>query len=439
MSSANPSIVSLEGQSLAELDHARLEALEARVAAHYETLKARGLSLDVTRGKPSGAQLSLSNALDGILEGDFEAADGTDVRGYGGPDGIAEARELGAQWLGVPASAVIVGNNSSLELMYLFILRMHVFGIDGYQSAWRQARSAKFLCPVPGYDRHFAVCESVGLELVPVPMTDEGPDMDRVEALVGADPDIKGMWCVPKYSNPTGATYSEATARRIAGLAKLAGEHFRVIWDNAYEVHDLYEQTSVPDIWALCEAAGTLDSVVLIGSTSKVTFAGGGMAFFAGSQANLAAMRTQRGLMTIGPDKVNQLRHVRWLKDMGGVRALMSKHAEILRPKFEAVEQHLQQGLGGTGAGEWTKPRGGYFVSFDGLPGTATETVRLAAEAGVKLTPAGAAFPYGKDPDDRNIRLAPSFPPLEEVRGAMEVFVTSAQLASVRKLLRRNA
>ncbi|MGI9335989.1 MAG: aminotransferase class I/II-fold pyridoxal phosphate-dependent enzyme [Gammaproteobacteria bacterium] len=422
---------------LDSMSESELEVLLEELQASYREHQTQGLKLDLTRGKPSIAQLELSSELDGILDGDYRLADGTDARGYGGLTGIAEMRELAAEWLGAEADNVIVGNNSSLELMYLFLLSAHHFGLQGAPSAWcRDPQGARFLCPVPGYDRHFGICEELGIDMIAVPMTPAGPDMDQVEALVEADPGIKGMWCVPKHSNPSGETYSDDTVRRIAALGRKAGAGFRVMWDNAYAVHDLREPPAeLLDIMPVCLELGTEDSVVLFGSSSKVTFAGGGVAFFAGSPANSAAFQRRLAVMTIGPDKVNQLRHVRLLENMDGVRAHMRKQAAVIGPKFDCVRERLQSGLAGRGMGEWTDPSGGYFVSFNARPGLAREIVSLAAQAGVSLTPAGAAFPYGLEEQDCNIRLAPSFPPLEEVDQAMQVFVTCVQLASVKQRL----
>ena len=456
------------------MDTTSLAGLEAELENHYASLCAEGLDLDLTRGKPAGDQLALSAALDGALGGDYRTEDGADTRGYGGSDGIAEARRLGAEWLGLAPDEVLAGGNSSLTLMYLFLLGAHRFGLDGPESAWTfDAGGTRFLCPVPGYDRHFSICEDLGIEMIPVPMTGEGPDMDRVEALVTGDPGVRGMWCVPRFSNPTGETYSADTVRRIAALGRIAAPGFRVMWDNAYAVHGfagdgegdapanataqpgihpphpdsgdapanvtarpgtLHPDSggALPNVMALCRAVGAEDSVVQFASTSKVTFAGAGLAFFGGSRRNVDWFRARLSVMTIGPDKVNQLRHLKLLPDMDAVRAHMRCHAALLRPKFDCVRRCLEEGLGNLGIGRWTDPAGGYFVSFWTRPGLAKETVCLAAGAGVRLTPAGAAFPYGEDPEDSHIRLAPSFPPLAEVDRAMEVFVTCVKLAAVR-------
>jgi len=417
-----------EGQLLAWL---------SELEGQYRGFEAGGLDLDLTRGKPSIAQLELSAALDGILGGDYRLADGSDARGYGGLDGIPEARELAAEWLGVRETEVLVGGNSSLTLMYLFMLSAHVLGLPGSGSAWReQSSGARFLCPVPGYDRHFAICEELGIEMLPVPMDADGPDMDVVESLVTADASIRGIWCVPKFSNPTGVVYSDRVVRRLAELPGRAGDSFFVFWDNAYAVHEL-DTTPVllANLMEECRSQGTQDRVVIFGSTSKVTFAGAGLAFMGASVDTLNAFRRHLSVSTIGPDKVNQLRHLRFLPGMGAVRDLMGRHAALLRPKFQCVQQRLREGLEGRGMGTWTDPAGGYFVSFDALPGLAAGIIDRAAAAGVKLTPAGAAFPYGRDREDRNIRLAPSFPSVDDVDRAMQVFVNCVQLCSVEKRL----
>lgn len=414
-----------------------LRTAERELVSRYERQLRNNASLDLTRGKPSEAQLELSAALDGILDGDYRAADGTDVRGYGGLDGLPEAKALAAAWLDLPASQVLVGGNSSLELMYRYLDHACRFGVAGDSSAWqRSGQPVRFICPVPGYDRHFTVCERLGIEMVTVPMCGSGPDMDAVEALVRDDPSIRGIWCVPKYSNPTGDVYSDEVVARIAALGKVAHATFRVIWDNAYAVHHLTDtRAEIANIMTLAEQAGTADSIVLIASTSKVTFAGAGIAFLGTTGTNLASFKRYLDAMTIGPDKVNQLRHVKFLKDMPTVAGHMERHREILAPKFACVQSHLEQGL--QGIGRWTQPEGGYFVSFDARPGLARTIVRMAADAGVKLTPAGAAFPHGDDPEDANLRLAPSYPPLEEVDRAMSVFVTCVQLATVRQVLEK--
>lgn len=411
---------------------AQLREWEATLAKEYEAFKAAGLNLDLTRGKPSADQLNLSNALDGILAGNFKDEDGTDVRNYGGLDGIASAKALFAPVLGVGIDEIIIGGSSSLTLMYQAVQFAFEHGVAG-SDAWRKSGTVKFLAPVPGYDRHFTVCEHFGIELIPVGMNDEGPDMDQVEALVAADPQIKGIWCVPRFSNPSGIVYSPATVERCAKLGKIAGPGFRVFWDNAYAVHTLHD--GAPALANILEAAkrhGSEDSIYIFGSTSKITFAGDGVSFMAASPANLKVFKHNLGFGQIGPDKVNQLRHVKFIKDTANLLALMQQHAALLKPRFDAVLTRLQALRD---LGEWTEPQGGYFISFDTRPGLAKSVVKLAADAGVKLTPAGATFPYGKDPQDRNIRLAPSFPKVEEIAKATDVFVTCVKLASVQQEL----
>ena len=410
---------------------------ERELTSQFEALREAGLALDLTRGKPGPEQVALSDGLDDALGGDYRLDGGTDVRNYGGLTGIPEARRLGADLLEVSPDEVIAGGNSSLTLMYEYVLNAWLNGPLGPETAWRrEAGPLKFLCVVPGYDRHFRITESLGFELVNVRIGADGPDMDRIEALVAADPAIKGIWCVPKYSNPTGHVYSAAVVERFAHLARRAGPNFRILWDNAYAVHDLDDDPpKLANLWDRCRAAGTADSVVLFASTSKITRAGAGVAFLAASPSNLAAFTKHLGVQTIGPDKVNQLRHVRFLRDAGGIRALMRRHAAIVRPKFDLVRRHLEEALGAAGLGSWTNPRGGYFLSFETPPGLASRVVALAAQAGVKLTPAGATFPYGRDPENTNIRIAPTFPSLDEIDRAMPVFVKAVALAAARQRL----
>ncbi len=423
--------VHIENSSPAELQQA-LDTLERS----YATLADAGLALDLTRGKPSAAQVSLADALDGILGGDYTSADGVDVRNYGGLEGLREARELYGAVLGAPASETLVGGNASLTLMYDTVDFALTVGLRGPESAWGNNDVVKFLCPAPGYDRHFAICEHLGIEMITVPMLDTGPDMDKVEALVASDSAIKGMWCVPRFANPTGCVYDDATVERIARLGQIASEHFVVMWDNAYAVHTLYEDApQLASIRAYCAQHGTLDSVFQFGSTSKTTHAGAGISFMASSEDNLQALLRHLGIRTIGPDKVNQLRHLRLLPDLAALEAHMAAHAELIRPKFEVVLETLESALGGTGMGQWLAPRGGYFISFDTLPGLAREVVRLAGDIGVKLTPAGATFPYGNDPQDTNIRLAPTFPVMKDVQSAIDAFVICVKLATIRQRL----
>lgn len=422
---------------LDQADLAQCQQWESELATRYHALQQQALKLDLTRGKPSAEQLSVSDSLDGLLKGNYKAADGTDTRNYGGLDGLPEAKQLGALLLGVDAEDVIVGGNSSLTLMFYVALTGHQFGFDGAASAWSKQGAVKFLCPVPGYDRHFSICEKLGIEMITVPMTSDGPDMDAVEAALKSDPSIKGMWCVPKYSNPTGIVYSDAIVKRIAQLGKIAGRQFRVFWDNAYAWHSLYgAPAKLADVMALCREAGTEDSVIQFASTSKITHAGAGVAFLAASAKNRAAINSLQSVLTIGPDKVNQLRHCLMLKDAQALQAHMEVHAGILRARFETVLRYLDEGFGKSDLGQWEKPEGGYFVSFDARPNTARAIIELANNAGVKLTPAGATFPYGKDPENRNIRIAPSVPTIPELEKAMEVFVLCVKLASVRERIK---
>lgn len=417
---------------------AELRAALADLHEQYDALAAKNLNLDLTRGKPSAAQVALSDALDGILDGNYRAADGSDARNYGGLEGLPEARALFAEVLGTAPEETLVGGNSSLTLMYQvmdFALRE---GLRGADSAWGNRAQVKFLCPVPGYDRHFSVCEYLGIEMIPVRLLDSGPDMDQVEALVAADADIKGIWCVPRFSNPTGCVYSADTVARLARLPQVASANFIVMWDNAYAVHTLGDDAPTLDsIAAHARELGTMDGIFQFGSTSKITFAGAGVAFVGSSERNLAAFRAHLAFQTIGPDKVNQARHVRFLKDSETLSAHMSRHAALLKPRFDAVLGTLERELAGSGMGSWTTPQGGYFVSFDALPGLASEIVALAGNVGVKLTPAGATFPYGKDPDNRNIRLSPSFPAQDDVQASVDVFVLCVKIASIKQRLSR--
>lgn len=421
------------------VDQASKSELQTRLAdleKQYAQLQAAKLSLDLTRGKPNSAQLDLSNRLDGILKGEYKGADGTDSRNYGVLDGQPEAKALFCQMLGVKPEETLIGGNASLTLMFQTLNYAHNFGVRGAASAWNKEGKIKFLCPVPGYDRHFGICEELGIEMIPVAMDANGPDMDQVEALVKADKLIKAIWCVPRFSNPSGIVYSDQVVERIAKLAKIAGPHFRIMWDNAYCIHAFHDDAQpLANIMDIARQHGTEDSLFIFGSTSKITFAGAGLAFMGSSVENLKHFKKHLGIITIGPDKVNQLRHVKFFGNHDGLLEHMRKHAELLKPRFDAVIEHLEAGLKNSDMGSWTVPEGGYFVSFDTRPGLAKEIVRLADAVGVKLTPAGATFPYGKDPADRNIRLAPSFPTLADINKAMEVFVVCVQLASVRQKL----
>ncbi|MES1177646.1 MAG: aminotransferase class I/II-fold pyridoxal phosphate-dependent enzyme [Myxococcales bacterium] len=419
---------------LAKLSASDRAALKLELEQRYNAFKAQGLKLDMTRGKPSSEQLDLASKLTvALAETDYKGSDGSDGRNYGGLDGLPEMKAIFAEMLGAPAAQVVVGGASSLTLMHDTVVRALLHGVPGGSAPWARG-AVKFICPSPGYDRHFAICEHHGIEMVTVALNDDGPDMAEVERLVASDPTIKGMWCVPKYSNPTGTTYSDSVVKRLASM-KTAAPDFRLFWDNAYAVHDLYpEGDKLANVLTACVEAGHPDRAVVFGSTSKISFAGAGVAALASSPANIADVKRHSSIQTIGPDKLNQLRHVRFFKDYAGVLAHMQKHAELLRPKFEAVTEAFQKELGGKGVATWTKPRGGYFVSLDTLDGCAAEVVRLADAAGVKLTAAGATYPYGKDPRDRNIRIAPSMPPLSQVRSAMEVVTVCVLLASLKKL-----
>ena len=419
---------------LAKLSAPERASLTQELEQRYNAFKAQGLKLDMTRGKPSSEQLDLASKLTVALsESDFKGSDGSDGRNYGGLDGLPEMKAIFADMLGAPAAQVVVGGASSLTMMHDTVVRALLHGVPGGSEPWARSK-VKFICPTPGYDRHFAICEHHGIEMLTVAINDDGPDMAEVERLVASDPTIKAMWCVPKYSNPTGTTYSAEVVKRLASM-KAAAPDFRLLWDNAYAVHDLYaEGTPLTNVLTACAEAGNPDRAIVFGSTSKISFAGAGVAALASSAANIADVKKHSSIQTIGPDKLNQLRHVRFFKDFAGVLAHMQKHADLLRPKFEAVTGGFEQALGGKGVATWTKPRGGYFVSLDTLDGCAAEVVRLADAAGVKLTAAGATFPLGKDPRDRNIRIAPSMPPLAQVRTAMDVVTVCVLLASLKKL-----
>ncbi len=415
----------------------QLREWENTLAGQYKHYQQAGLNLDLTRGKPCTEQLDLSNALDGILAGNYRDVQGTDLRNYGGLDGIPAAKALFAEMVGASSDNILIGGNSSLTLMYTVIQFALYHGVNGAASAWiKEQQTIKFIAPVPGYDRHFSICEMLGIEMLPVNMNEQGPDMDEVEAMIKADPSIKGLWCVPRFSNPSGITYTDQVVERIAKLATIAGPNFRVFWDNAYAVHAIEDNAPVlANILEISHQYATEDSIYAFGSTSKITFAGAGVSFVATSTSNLSSLKKLLAYTSIGPDKINQQRHVLLLKDFAGIQQHMKHHAAILKPRFKAVLSRLQEQLADAGMGNWTEPKGGYFISFDTLPGLAKEIIRLAAEAGVKLTPAGATFPYGKDPDDKNIRLAPSVPSVNEIEQATEVFICCVKLASVRQKL----
>lgn len=423
----------------AEMSKAELEAELAEVRALYGEMAARGLKLNMARGKPSAAQLELSLPLLDVLDSaaDLAAEDGTDCRNYGVLDGIPEAKRLMATLLDDEPESVIVLGNASLTAMYDAMVRYLVFGALG-STPWGRLPEVKWLCPVPGYDRHFTICEALGVQMIPVPLGQDGPDMDEVERLVASDDAIKGIWCVPKYSNPTGITYSDEVVRRLASM-ECAAPDFRIFWDNAYAVHhfsdDPTEQDTVLDIAGACREAGNPDRYLKFGSTSKITFPGAGVAAVAASPANVAEIKGRMGAQAIGHDKLNQLRHARFLEEGARLPEHMAAHGALMKPKFDLVAEKLEIKLSEAGIATWTSPRGGYFVSFEGPAGTARRIVSLAKEAGVVMTGAGATWPYGDDPADSNIRIAPSLPPLEELEEAMDVFTCCVKLAALEQLV----
>lgn len=420
-----------------EMSKEQLLQLKAELDERYKEAKAKGLNLNMSRGKPSPSQLNVTMDMLDVINSssDFKAEDGTDCRNYGVLDGLTEAKKLMADMMGTTSEHIIIYGNASLNIMYDQISRAYTHGILG-NTPWCKLDKVKFLCPVPGYDRHFAITERFGIEMINIPMSESGPDMGMVEEYVSKDASVKGIWCVPKYSNPQGYTYSEETVKRMAAL-KPAAEDFRIFWDNAYVIHDLYDDNKdeIADIISECDKAGNPDMVFEFASTSKVSFPGSGIAALATSANNIADIKKQLTIQTIGHDKLNQLRHVRFFKDINGLKEHMRKHAEFMRPKFEAVESVLEEELGGLGIGSWTEPKGGYFISFEAMDGCAKAIVAKCKEAGVKLTGAGATFPYGKDPKDSNIRIAPSFPTPEEMKQAADLFVLCVKLVSVEKLL----
>lgn len=420
-----------------ELTRDELVSLKTELDKQFIDAKGKGLKLDMSRGKPTPAQLDMAMDIMDVLNSssDMNAENGMDTRNYGMMDGIPEAKRLMGEMMGVPAENVIVYGNASLTIMYDTVSRSVTHGVLG-STPWCKLDKVKFLCPAPGYDRHFKITEHFGIEMITIPMTPEGPDMDLVEKYVQEDPAVKGIWCVPKYSNPQGYSYSDETVKRFAALQP-AAEDFRIFWDNAYGIHHLYDdkQDQILEILSECEKAGHPDMVYEFCSTSKVSFAGGGISAMASSKANLDDARKSMTIQTISYDKVNQLRHVKYFKNLDGMLAHMRKHAEIMRPKFEAVQKVLEDELSGLGIGSWTKPLGGYFISFDAMEGCAKAIVAKCKEAGVVLTGAGATFPYGKDPKDSNIRIAPSFPTPEEMEEATDLFVLCVKLVSVEKLL----
>lgn len=419
-----------------EMSKQELASLKEQLEALYKEYQGKNLSLNMARGKPSKEQLDLSLPMMDVLNSasDYMTSDG-DARNYGVLTGLQEAKELMGAMMDSPAENIVIYGNASLTLMFDTVSRSWTHGVCG-STPWCKLDKVKFLCPVPGYDRHFAITEYFGIEMINIPMTGEGPDMDLVEKYVNNDESVKGIWCVPLYANPTGESYSDEVVRRFANL-KPAAKDFRIFWDNAYCVHHLHPDhpDHVLDILSECEKAGNPDMVYKFGSTSKISFPGSGISAIATSKANIDAMKKQMNVQIISHDKINQLRHVRFFKDINGIKAQMAKHAELLRPKFEAVDEILNKELGGLGIGRWTKPNGGYFVSFDSLDGCAKDIVAKCKAAGVVMTGAGATYPYGKDPHDSNIRIAPSFPTLEDLKLAGEIFCTCVKLVSVEKLL----
>lgn len=423
---------------LKDLTKAELLVMKETLTEEYKEAQAKGLKLDMSRGKPGYAQLDLSLPMLDVLSSkdEMKASDGVDVRNYGVLDGIPEAKQLMAEMMETTPEHVIIFGNASLNIMYDTVCRAMVKGLLG-ETPWCRLDKVKFLCPVPGYDRHFAITESFGIEMINIPMNIDGPDMDLVEKYVNEDPAVKGIWCVPKYANPTGITYSDEVVRRMAAL-KPAAKDFRIYWDNAYCIHHLYEdqQDQILDIISECEKAGNPDMVFEFASTSKVSFSGAGMAAIAASAANLEDIKKTMTVQTIGHDKINQLRHVKFFKNRAGLDAHMMKHAALMRPKFEAVLKILEEELDGLEIGTWIRPRGGYFISFQAMDGCAKEIVARCKEAGMVLTGAGATYPYKKDPADSNIRIAPSFPTPEEMTEAAKLFVLCVKLVSVEKILK---
>ena len=427
-------------KSYLSLSKEQLRAELDALLPEYRKVKERGLSLDMYRGKPEPAQLDLSMGMLTLPpETLVHGRKGGDARNYGDLAGLDEARELFGDLLGMPMQNVIVGGQSSLNLMYDCFIKAMVLGVYGGSKPWGHQGHLRFLCPVPGYDRHFRICQEFGVEMINIPMTPTGPDMALVKKYVESDPSVKGIWCVPKYSNPQGLTYSAETVRAFAAL-KPAADDFRIFWDNAYFVHVFREQDDeLLNIFDACKEYGSEDMVYEFASTSKITFSGAGVAVLAASKNNIDFLLKQLTVQTIGYDKVNQLRHVHFLQSVDGIKEHMKKQAAFLRPKFDLVVSQLSDGLGGYEIGNWTNPNGGYFISFDGLPGTARRCVQLCADAGVKFTGAGAPFPYGKDPEDKNIRIAPSYPNISDLRDSMEVFCLCQRIAALEALLAKAA
>ena len=420
-----------------ELTKNELLTVKAALEEEYKTFESMGLTLNMARGKPGFTQLDLCEPMLDIINSasDMKTMMGNDTRNYGDLDGIGECRRLMADMMSVEKDNVIVCGNSSLNVMYDTVSRSFTHGVNG-STPWFKLDKIKFLCPVPGYDRHFKITETFGIEMINIPLYDDGPDMDMVEQYVNNDPAVKGIWCVPKYSNPTGISYSDEVVKRFAAL-KPAAEDFRIYWDNAYCIHHLYEDTQdeILNILDECEKAGNPNMVYIFSSTSKISFPGSGVSAIASSIENIKFILSHMTVQTIGHDKINQLRHARFFKDINGLNAHMKKHAELLRPKFAAVLDALDSEIAGLEIGSWIKPRGGYFISFNSMPGCAKAIVAMCKDLGVVMTGAGATFPYGKDPEDSNIRIAPTFPSVEEMAVAAKVFVLCVKLVSVNKLL----
>lgn len=426
----------MERKAIAAMSESERKALKTELETKMADYKSKGLSLNMARGKPNSRQLDLGMEMLDVVNSktDCCAEDGQDCRNYGDIYGIPEAIRLFSEYMGVHEDEIVICGQSSLALLYDALVRAVLKGVLGSEKPWGAYHPPKFICPVPGYDRHFAFCEFCGVEMIPVALRPDGPDMDQVEKIASSDESVKGMWCMPKYSNPFGAIYSDEVCRRLASM-KCAASDFRLFWDNAYQYHVLYKDHDVPNMLELCKAAGNPDRVFMFGSTSKITMAGSGVTFIAASKANTDFIKKQYAVQTVGWDKMNMLRHVRYLKDMDNIKAIMRRHADILRPNFDMCLNTFEKELAGIDAGEWTKPDGGFFITFIAKPGCAKRIVGLCKDAGVTLTAAGATHPYGNDPEDSYIRIAPTYPTLQELGIAMEVFCTAAQLATVEKYM----